>query len=65
MNEKNVEQLGALIEVMGPDDLGLLGKETLAVVGEVFNRLQKKKLEKPTGRRALVEHTKRKEDVEN
>lgn len=39
---------------------GMTPVEAYQLCAEVFNRMQAKKKEKPTGRKAAIEHTKRK-----
>ncbi len=67
MSEKNIKILGAMIEVMESSQVhfGRLHKETFEVCTEVIERMKDREKKKPKGRKALVEHTKRKiEDEE-
>ena len=75
MNDDDLEKLGAMVDIM--DSSMKRNVEAFELCAEVFNRMQAKKSEakakaeakakeKPTGRRAAVEHTKRKiEDGES
>jgi hypothetical protein len=60
MSEKDLEALGAMVDIM--DSSTRRNVEAFKLCAEVFNRMKEKAKEKPTGRRALVEHTKKKEE---
>ena len=61
MSEKDLEALGAMVDIMDIDVATTKRNvEMFKLCAEVFNKMQAKKKEKPTGRRAAIEHTKRK-----
>ena len=60
MSKKDIETFGAIVDVMDVGTMTPKHREAFELCAEVYNRLQAKAKEKPTGRRAAIEYTKRK-----
>ena len=58
MNDDDLETLSAIVDIVDSDTKRNV--KMFRPCAEVFNRMQAKKKEKPTGRKAAIEHTKRK-----